>query len=358
MGCMLSSSKTLPAAAANEKLLNKRIEAMLDESSADESSAVKILLLGAGECGKSTILKQMKILHGNGFSLAEKKSFRSLIRKNVMDSIRSLCTAALEFRLQFDSAENEDRAIRIAQSDLKYAEAEHLRDIQLLWRDQAIQNALSRANEFHLLDSADFFLSQAERVLAAEYVPTEADILRSRLRTTGIIKQEFTINNAQFTMYDVGGQRGERKKWIHCFDAVTAILFIASLSEYDQVLAEDHTRNRMVESLHLFEGIVNLPWFKNTSTLLFLNKKDLFERKVERIDIGNYFPEYEGGLDYMLGLRFIQGMYFARNNDQANKTIYFHLTDATDTENIEFVWKATQHIILEQHLSHHGLMMC
>lgn len=40
-------------------------------------------------------------------------------------------------------------------------------------------------------------------------------------------------------MFDVGGQRSERKKWIHCFEGVTAIIFIVAMSEYDLTLAED-----------------------------------------------------------------------------------------------------------------------
>lgn len=40
-------------------------------------------------------------------------------------------------------------------------------------------------------------------------------------------------------MFDVGGQRSERKKWIHCFEGVTCIIFIAALSAYDMVLVED-----------------------------------------------------------------------------------------------------------------------
>lgn len=40
-------------------------------------------------------------------------------------------------------------------------------------------------------------------------------------------------------MFDVGGQRSERKKWIHCFESVTSIIFCTALSEYDQVLLEE-----------------------------------------------------------------------------------------------------------------------
>jgi guanine nucleotide-binding protein G(i) subunit alpha len=43
-------------------------------------------------------------------------------------------------------------------------------------------------------------------------------------------------------MFDVGGQRSERKKWIHCFENVTSIIFCVALSEYDQVLLEENSQ--------------------------------------------------------------------------------------------------------------------
>lgn len=50
-------------------------------------------------------------------------------------------------------------------------------------------------------------------------------------------------------MFDVGGQRSERKKWIHCFEGVTAIIFCASMSDYDLVLAEDEEMVRPIQSM-------------------------------------------------------------------------------------------------------------
>ena len=72
-------------------------------------------------------------------------------------------------------------------------------------------------------------------------------------------------------MFDVGGQRSERKKWFHCFDGVTAIIFCAALSGYDLVLEEDNEVNRMIESMKLFSSICNNKWFVTTSIILFLN---------------------------------------------------------------------------------------
>ena len=78
------------------------------------------------------------------------------------------------------------------------------------------------------------------------YMPTMNDILHSRGRTTGIVEERYVIDSHTFVLFDVGGQRNERKKWIHCFDGVNAVIFVAALSEYDQKLFEDESTCRMV----------------------------------------------------------------------------------------------------------------
>ncbi len=96
-------------------------------------------------------------------------------------------------------------------------------------------------------------------------------------------------------MVDVGGQRSERRKWIHCFENVTSIIFLAALSEYDQVLAESsRDENRMEESKALFKSILTYPFFANVSVIFFLNKTDVFEEKIMKSDLEDYFPEYDG----------------------------------------------------------------
>lgn len=145
-------------------------------------------------------------------------------------------------------------------------------------------------------------------------------------------------------MLDVGGQRSERKKWIHCFEDVTAIVFLVAISEYDQVLVEDESVNRMQEALTLFDTICNLRWFSNTSIILFLNKIDLFKEKIRRVPLQETFPMYTGGSDFDAGCQFITDM-FLRQNKTGNRTIYPHLTCATDTTQIKFVMNAVNMII-------------
>jgi hypothetical protein len=149
-------------------------------------------------------------------------------------------------------------------------------------------------------------MKHIRRVYGDDFKPNDDDMLRARMTTTGIVETDFTMDGCAFKMFDVGGQRGERKKWIHTFDDVTSIMFIASLSEYNQTLAEDATKNRLEESLELFAGIVNMHWFADAAIILFLNKNDLFEEKVRVSDLGEYFDTYTGGCNYDNALAFIK----------------------------------------------------
>ena len=87
--------------------------------------------------------------------------------------------------------------------------------------------------------SLDSFFIDLDRLFNKEFVPTDQDVLRARLRTTGITETVFDLDNLQYRMFDVGGQRSERKKWIHCFENVNALMFLVAISGYDQCLAED-----------------------------------------------------------------------------------------------------------------------
>ncbi len=183
--------------------------------------------------------------------------------------------------------------------------------------------------------------------------------MRSRVKTTGITETTFVIGDLTYRMFDVGGQRSERKKWIHCFENVTTILFLVAISEYDQLLFEDETVNRMQEALTLFDSICNSRWFIKTSIILFLNKIDRFKEKLPISPMKNYFPDYEGtrqkdsalsndiyskaieigGTDYGAACDYILNR-FVSLNQQESKQIYTHFTCATDTTQIRFVMQA------------------
>ena len=163
------------------------------------------------------------------------------------------------------------------------------------------------------------------------------------------------MDKLRIHMFDVGGQRSERKKWIHCFENVTSIFFIVSLSEYDQVLLEDENQNRMAESLVLFESIVNSRWFLQSSFILFLNKIDLFKKKLKKNPLEKYFPEYKGGDDFSKAAKFV--LWRFKQMNRQNLEIYPHLTCATDTQQIRVVVTAVRDTLFKNSLKDSGLMM-
>ncbi|XP_042069240.1 guanine nucleotide-binding protein G(o) subunit alpha isoform X2 [Haplochromis burtoni] len=232
--------------------------------------------------------------------------------------------------------------------------AELLSAMMRLWSDSGIQECFSRAREYQLNDSAQYYLDSLDRIGAADYQPTEQDILRTRVKTTGIVETHFTFKNLHFRLFDVGGQRSERKKWIHCFEDVTAIIFCVALSGYDQVLHEDETTNRMHESLMLFDSICNNKFFIDTSIILFLNKKDLFAEKIKKSPLSICFPEYTGPNTYEDAAAYIQAQFESKNRSP-NKEIYCHMTCATDTGNIQVVFDAVTDIIIANNLRGCGL---
>jgi hypothetical protein len=232
--------------------------------------------------------------------------------------------------------------------------------ITKMWKHSATQAVFERRSEFQLNDSADYYFNDVDRLAVADYLPEEQDVLRSRVRTTGIVQSDFVIKSMAFAMFDVGGQRNERRKWIHAFDNVNAVVFVAALSEYDQVLFEDETMNRMHEALTLFDQIVNSKWFKQTSLILFLNKKDLFEMKLKKKPLKQYYTDAKDSditddTDLQQCAKYFTAL-FMKKNKNPDKSIYSHVTCATDTSNVRFVFNAVVAMIIEQNLKGSGLM--
>jgi guanine nucleotide-binding protein G(o) subunit alpha len=243
MGCTMSQEER----AALER--SKMIEKNLKEDGIMAAKDIKLLLLGAGESGKSTIVKQMKIIHESGFTAEDYKQYKPVVYSNTIQSLVAILRAMSNLSVPFGSPEREADAKLVMDVVARMEDTEPLSDelliaMKKLWSDNGVQDCFSRSNEYQLNDSAKYFLDDLDRLSQTNYQPTEQDILRTRVKTTGIVEVHFTFRSLNFKLFDVGGQRSERKKWIHCFEDVTAIIFCVAMSEYDQVLHEDETTVR------------------------------------------------------------------------------------------------------------------
>jgi guanine nucleotide-binding protein G(s) subunit alpha len=243
-----------------------------------------------------------------------------------------------------------------------------------LWQDEGVRETHERSNEYQLIDCAKYFLDRVREVGKPDYTPTEQDILRCRVLTSGIFETKFQVDKVNFHMFDVGGQRDERRKWIQCFNDVTAIIFVTACSSFNMVLREDPSQNRLRESLDLFKSIWNNRWLRNISTILFLNKQDLLAEKVKagKSRIEDYFPEFaryqtppEGHAECQNeDPEFVRAKYFIReeflkigsHSNESRHYCYPHFTCAVDTENIRRVFNDCRDIIQRMHLRQYELL--
>ena len=225
---------------------NKELERQIAEQARNESEKIKLLLLGAGESGKSTIFKQMKVIYGEKYTDSDRKQVLPTIYSNVLLSMKVLIEHAISMNLDglveckphFDLVRSldENEPINVEVGDA----------LKALWNDPGVKAVWARRNEFQVIESVQFYFNKLDEIKQPSYLPSDEDILMARVRTSGIVTERYLIDGTTFEMYDVGGQRNERKKWIHCFEGVTAVIFVAAISEYDQKLFEDASTNRMV----------------------------------------------------------------------------------------------------------------
>lgn len=173
------------------------------------------------------------------------------------------------------------------------------------------------------------------------------------------------IRSISFRMFDVGGQRGERRKWIQVFDGITAVLFLVASSGFDLKIREDNQTNRLEEALTLFKEVWTSRFLCDSAFILFLNKQDLLRDKINaKIKLEKYFPEFENYIfhedipshhpeyNYRRARTFIKDKFMTitkkrseeKNDNHYNliarrgRECFWHYTTATDTDNIKKVF--------------------
>ena len=141
-------------------------------------------------------------------------------------------------------------------------------------------------------------------------------------------------------MFDVGGQRGERRKWIQVFDGITAVLFVVACSGFNSRLREDRATYRMNEALKLFEEVWQSRFLRDSGFILFLNKQDLLRDKIANgARMEDYYPEYadyqynaaedSSSEDKNLNFEYRRARSFIRDK-------FLHITQCTDTPCLEY----------------------
>lgn len=398
-----------------QKLVSDAIDRSLDQKKEKDHNQMRMFLLGAGESGKSTVLKQMRLLHKHSFTDFERRQYSEVILFDLIESMKMLIFNARRLGIPLDCDRpdlplvhykrivvqtkgiedfNPSEILLIGDYDVGYTDKRHARNsldlemelllslelldqspsspqkkpvknftrnevgeaISVLWaKDSGIIKCYEQSNRFQLELSVAYYFENVHKFKNPLYRCSDQDIIMGRIKTTGITESSFHIGNTTLKVLDAGGQRSERKKWIHCFQGIDTVLFVLAVLEYDQTLYEDGRVFRMDESFQLFDAICNSMWFQKTPFILFLNKVDLLEKKLPRSPITKYFPDYKlDPLDVDAVLNYFENRLLKMN--RTLKPIYVHRTCATDTASISFVLTAVTDMIIQQNLKQSGII--
>ncbi|KAF9528505.1 guanine nucleotide binding protein, alpha subunit [Crepidotus variabilis] len=256
-------------------------------------------------------------------------------------------------------------------------------EIKWLWNDETTQNLL-RNRRIYLEDTPGFFLNDVDRIANLEYDPSDQDIVRARLRTTGVQEYHFTLDRGivsvnfktpiskhertvnvtdplDWIMYDVAGIRTCRAAWIPYFREITALLFLAPISAFNERLDEDRKVNRLEDTLMMWKTICRSKLLFNVQIILFMNKTDLLRKKLnDGISVKKYIPEYKNPNDYEHVAQWFRKIFFKMYDDagrvKAGLPFIGHFTSVIDTAATAKTLESVHVAILRNDIQEAGLV--
>ncbi|PVF93835.1 G-alpha-domain-containing protein [Serendipita vermifera] len=234
-------------------------------------------------------------------------------------------------------------------------------DMIALWKDAVVREILHR-RDVRLEEGPGFFLHDIERITQLGYVPSQEDVLRARIRTVGVQEYIFLLENGpdkgrEWKIYDCGGARNQRHAWPFFDDC--HLIFLAPISCFDQVLAEDRRVNRLEDSMQLWKGVCSSKLLQKSEMILFLNKCDILKAKLASgIQFVDWVPKYdapnttEGVTSYLKGkFRAIQ-----KAHSPAPRVFYCHLTAVTDARSTVKILGSVQELVARAQLHNVSLL--
>jgi len=326
---------------------HSEITKQLQKEKRESRHKLSILFLGAGQSGKSTFFKQTKAAH-NIISKSERYVYIEIVRDSIVEALIQLCDTATSDSLDLSSKAQEAKD---KLCDIETWSADVARLCSIVWNDDSVQAVHKAGSNLSILWCIDAFMKDIDRIADEDYEPSDNDMICSRVKTTGIKEIAIEVDNSTVTFTDVGGQRSERRKWIHCFNGVNAVLYLCAIDEYDKYEGED---NCLVQSIKLFEQVVNEQALQGSLIILFLNKADLFKRKFDHVNLQDHFEGYkEGQDDWVNGVKYIEKKFKRKCRGRAVQT---YVTCAVDGNNCKKVFNSVIKDVRRQSLIKSGLI--
>ncbi|RYQ85226.1 hypothetical protein Ahy_B10g104729 isoform A [Arachis hypogaea] len=349
MGSLCSKNRRYNDAEAEENAQAAEIERRIELETKAEKHIQKLLLL--------ELKSYIPVIHANVYQTI----------KLLHDGAKELAQNDIDSSKYLISSEKQGIGEKLSEIggrlDYPHLTKELAKEIETLWEDAAIQETYARGNELQVPDCTHYFMENLQRLADANYVPTKEDVLYARVRTTGVVEIQFSPvgenkkSGEVYRLFDVGGQRNERRKWIHLFEGVSAVIFCAAISEYDQTLFEDENRNRMMETKELFEWVLKQPCFEF----------DIFEKKILKVPLNvcEWFKDYQpvstGKQEIEHAYEFVkkkfEELYFQSTApDHVDRVFKVYRTTALDQKLVKKTFKLVDETLRRRNLFEAGLL--
>jgi len=331
-----------------------------------QANTFSVLCLGIGGCGKSTFVKQMKLIHHENWDDVEIDNYVKIIRSNIVYGLQEAVDQAKRTKADISDLDEASqfvlelrpRAVELSAEDVQ-------RNLIAVFKHKTIQAILDteQSNSELTVDHLRFYCENLDRIADPQFIPTTRDILMCRQRTAGASATSIYTTNKYFEFTDVGGQKPEQKKWLQIMQEkkYATILFFVAANEFDIMSTDDPERTKMAISRKIFGEVCNSENIGDSPVVLLLNKLDLFHSKLETKkgwkSFKEMFPKYKGEQEDKPALDHVAESFLEVLDPEWKKDgtkVHVHHTCALDTEALKVVWNVIREGIFDVALNRAG----
>ncbi|KAK3682807.1 G-protein alpha subunit-domain-containing protein [Podospora appendiculata] len=319
-----------------------------------------VLLMGTGESSTSDILRALELANARQ-RIRDKNSpellasYRPAILQSIIRTTNSILAALSQFGMSPESEAGQRAAISLSNQlsttdTASIASPDFVESVLSLIEDSCVQSLINDEEMLCITESSRYLLFKVQRICSPGYVPTAEDVVRCEAvgHDTGERRLRAERRGLEYRIYSAGKQRPERaKKWMHYFDRLgPSICFVVDLGLFDQVVAEDPTKNRLIETIRTFKALADTHLTpRMTITCLLLRTSQAVKTRLVTSSLKEHFPQYTGGATSTTldAIRFLYQLATAESGMDI-----VHIIDVADTEQTWAVFGAIKDYVFQQ----------